>query len=165
MKNYLLIATATLLMSACNQKQEVADTNHDKDSLMAVVNERNSSINEFISSFNDVERNLDSVAAKQHIITLSADKKGELNPNQKARINDEIAAINNLMDQNRKRIAELNRKLKGSTSKNAELEKTIATLNDQLAQKETELTELNARLSALNAQVAQLSTSVSTLAY
>jgi uncharacterized coiled-coil protein SlyX len=163
MKNYLLIATATLVMSACNQKQEVAESNRVKDSLMAVINERNSSINEFISSFNDVERNLDSVAAKQHIITVSADKKVELNLNQKARINEEIVAINNLMDQNRKRIAELNRKLKGSTNTNIQLEKTIATLNDQLAQKETELTELNARLSALNAQVAQLSTSVGTL--
>jgi len=158
MKKYFLIAMAMLLMAACNnQKQEVANSNHEKDSLMAIVNERDSSLNDFISAFNEVETNLDSVAARQHIITVNTETHGELlKPNQKARINDEIAAINNLMDQNRKKIAELNRKLKGSTGKNAELEKTIATLNSQLAQKETELAELNTRLNALNVQVEQL---------
>jgi len=158
MKKYFLIAMAMLLMAACNnQKQEVANSNHEKDSLMAIVNERDSSLNDFISACNEVETNLDSVAARQHIITVNTETHGELlKPKQKARSNDEIAAINNLMDQNRKKIAELNRKLKGSTGKNAELEKTIATLNSQLAQKETELAELNTRLNALNVQVEQL---------
>src|ERR1041385_4569075 len=130
MKNYLLIATTILLMTACNRK-ELADSNHDKDSLAAIVSEREAALNEFISSFNDVERNLDSVAAKEHIISVNTDKQGELKQNQKDRINSEIAAINSLMDQNRKRIAELNRKLKGSANKNIQLEKAITTLNDQ----------------------------------
>jgi hypothetical protein len=162
MKIFLLIATATLLLSACNRK-ELADSNRERDSLIAVVNERESSLNEFISSFNDVERNLDSVSARQHIIVVNSDKAGELQPNQKTRINNEIAAINTLMDDNRKRIAELNKKLKGSSNKNVQLEKMLVTLNDQLAQKEMELTYLNAKLNELNAQVTQLQISVDTL--
>lgn len=162
MKIYLFIAVAILSMTACNRK-ELEDSNRTKDSLAAVVSERETALNEFISSFNDVERNLDSVAAKQHIIAVNTDKPGELKGNQKDRINNEIAAINDLMEQNRKRIAELTRKLKGSSSKNAQLEKAIATLTNQLAQKETELAELNAKLNTLNAQVTQLETSVSTL--
>ena len=38
MKYYFLIAAAALLLSACNRK-ELADSNHSKDSLEAVVNE------------------------------------------------------------------------------------------------------------------------------
>ena len=162
MKNYMLIASAALLLSACNQG-ELADSNREKDSLLSIVNERNSSINDFLTSFNEVERNLDSVAVKQHLITQNADKLGELKADQKTRINNEIVAINNLMDQNRKKIAELNRKLKGSSTKNAALEKTIATLNDQIRQKDLELTSLNEKLNSLNVQVAQLQTSVNTL--
>ena len=157
-----MIASALFLLSACNQG-ELAESNRVRDSLLSIVNERNSSINEFITDFNDVERNLDSVAVKQHLIAQDAEKSGELKPNQKARINDEIAAINNLMDQNRKKIAELNRKLKNSGSKNAALEKMISTLNDQLTQKNLELTFLNEKLNSLNAQVAQLETSVNAL--
>ncbi len=162
MKNYLFIAMAALLMTACNQK-ELADSNQQKDSLQALVNERDLSLNDFMIAFNEVESNLDSVAVRQHVISENSDTRGELKPNQKARINSEIMAINSLMEQNRKKIAELNRKVKGSTHKNVELEKAIFTLNNQLAQKDLELTELNAKLLTLNAQVAQLQISVDTL--
>jgi hypothetical protein len=162
MKKYLFVAAAALLMSACNQK-ELADSKQENDSLMSIVNERDAAINEFIASFNEVEANLDSVAVRQHLITVSTDQKGELKPNQKARINAEIAAINDLMEQNRKKLAELNRKVKNSTHKNKELEKMIATINSQLAQKDVELTALNEKLNNLNVQVAQLQTSVTTL--
>ena len=124
MKKYVFIAATALVISACNQN-ELTESNRQKDSLMSVVNERDSFINDFISSFNDVERNLDSVAARQHIIAVNSDKAGELKPTQKARINAEIASINNLMDQNRKKIAELNKKIKKSSGKNVQLEKMI----------------------------------------
>lgn len=67
------------------------------------------------------------------------------------------------MDENRKKITELNRKLKNSAGKNANLEKTIATLSDQLNQKNMELEYLNAQLNSLNAQVVQLESNVSIL--
>lgn len=162
MKIYLILAGAVLFFSSCNRK-ELADSKQANDSLSNVVSEREASLNEFIASFNEVERNLDSVAVKQHMIVKSADKPGEMSKDQKARINDQIAAINDLMEENRKKISELSRKLKGSSAKNATLEKTLATLSDQLNQKNLELEYLNAQLSALNAQVAQLEINVSTL--
>ena len=162
MKKYIFIAATALVISACNQN-ELTESNRQKDSLMSVINERDSFINDFISSFNDVERNLDSVAARQHIIAVNSDRAGELKPTQKARINAEIASINNLMDQNRKKIAELNQKIKKSSGKNVQLEKMIATLKDQLAKKDIELTDLNTKLNSLNAQVATLETAVDTL--
>lgn len=163
MKNYLILAAAaTLALTSCNKK-ELADASNTNDSLITVVNARDASLTEFIDSFNDVERNLDSVAARQHIITISSDQPGELKGNQKARVNAEIAAINNLMNENRKKLASLSSKLKNSGYKNAALEKTIATLTNQLEQKDLELTALNEKLNNLNAQVAQLETAVTTL--
>jgi len=159
MKKYILFAAIGLAFSACKQK-ELDESNHAKDSLNAVVSERETALNEFIAAFNDVERNLDSVAVRQHIITVNADKPGELKPDQKTKINNEIAAINELMERNQKQLAELNKKLKSSGHKNAQLEKTIVTLNEQLNQKNIELTTLNEKLSNLNAQVVQLQTSV-----
>lgn len=162
MKNYLIIAVAITLLSACN-RQELADSKSMNDSLASLVSEREQALNDFIVSFNEIESNLDSVAVKQHIITMSVDNPGELKKSRKARINDEIIAINNLMDENRKKITELNRKLKNSAGKNANLEKTIATLSDQLNQKNMELEYLNAQLNSLNAQVVQLESNVSIL--
>jgi DNA repair exonuclease SbcCD ATPase subunit len=170
MKKLIIIAAASLGMLACNQ-DELDRSNQQNDSLVSVLkqkeqdlNKREETMNEFISSFNEVERNLDCVAVRQQIIILSADKgKGEIRGNQKEKINSQIKAINELMDSNRKTIAELRKKLKRSSSKNKKLEETIATLSDQLAQKDMELAALNDKLNSLNAQVAQLQTSLDTL--
>ncbi|MEO8085972.1 MAG: hypothetical protein ABI763_04080 [Bacteroidota bacterium] len=161
-KTLVLISTIALSLTACNQA-EVTKAERERDSLQTVVNERDSSLSEVLTSFNDVERNLDSVAVKQHIISMSADKQGELNPTSKERINAQIEGINELMDQNRKKIAELNRKLKSSGNKNAQLLKTIAMLNAQLTQKDEELSDLNAKLALSNVQVNQLQIAVEEL--
>ena len=163
MKNYIFIAAATLtMMTSCKDPQKDETVVRQRDSLMAVIDERENSVNDFMSSFGEVERNLDSVSRKQHIILMNTNK-GDMKADQKARINAEIAAINDLMDANAKKIKQLSHKLNRSDKKNAQLEKTIAMLNEQLNQKYAELTELNQRLNELNMQVAQLQTSVDTL--
>ena len=143
--NYIAIAIAAFTFSACNQA-ELDTAKKQNDSLAAVVQQRDSSLSEILSSFNEVETNLDSVAAKQHFIYINVGNKGELMQSSKQRINSEIATINELMEQNRKTITELNKKMKNSGYKNAKLMKTITALNNQLLQKEQELTELNAEL-------------------
>ena len=170
MKNYFFIAVFSLLIAACNQEQPtdksaaaLTRTNHEKDSLLAILTERDSTVQDFMSSFVEVERSLDSVAAKQHIISMNAEKRSELGINQKTRIKNEIAAINNLMDSNRKRINSLNKKLKNSANKNEQLEKTVAMLTEQLDKKEIELADLNEKLNSANIQVGKLTTSVDEL--
>jgi predicted RNase H-like nuclease (RuvC/YqgF family) len=169
MKNFIFIAMAGFALSACNQA-EIDKANQKNDSLVSVIHQRDSfldardsSLNEALSAFNEVERNLDSVAIKQNVIYMNVGKNGELKSGTKERINAQIEGINNLMNENRTRIAELTRKLKNSGRKNAQLTKTIETLTAQLAQKDQELTSLNERLNSLNGQVAQLQTSLDTL--
>lgn len=164
MKNILLTVLTILSLSACktNGTDNSEDTN---DSLLTIINEKDSSLINFIASFNEIESNLDSVAAKQKIIFLHSDRiKGELNANKKMRINAEIEAINILMDKNRKEIADLTRKLANSKNKNSVLEKTIKTLTIQISQKDYELCELNLELSALHSAVTTLVTTVDSLA-
>ncbi len=159
----IALGAVSLFMTACNQ-EELAQSKQQNDSLMTVINERESSINDFITSFNEVESSLDAITAKQGVIQLNAGKThGELKPGQKDRINEEIAAINEMMKQNSKTIAGLTQKLKKSASKNTHLEKTITLLNQKLSLKYIELTTLNDELSHSNMQVAKLQTSVDTL--
>lgn len=164
MKNFILIPISIFLLSACNQA-ELKKSNLERDSLLNIVNEREASLNEFISSFNEVERNLDSVAIKQQIISISTNMHSELKQNQKEKINNEIIAINNLMEKNRIQLNDLTRKLKNSKNKNTQLEQTIKTLNNQLVQKYLELTNLNEMLSVLNKEVEKLKTTVDILEF
>ena len=156
-----------LLVASCNN-DELSRSKEQRDSLMTVlqqreaaVNERETALNDFIESFNEVEKNLDCVAVRQRLIYSSTEKsKGELQGTQRDKINAQIHAINDLMDQNRKTIADLEKKLKSSGGRNRKLQKTVETLQGQLARKDEELAALNERLDALNLKVAELQTSL-----
>lgn len=165
MKNYILIAaTSLMIMTACkNDPKQDAQVIMERDSLLKVIGEGQTSVDEFIASFNEVENNLNEVSKKQHIIFINSNKLSDVKPNQKDRINNEIKAINELMLANSKSLKQLKSKLHNSTNKNAQLEKTIENLNNQLNLKYFELTDLNEKLNMLNAQVAQLQISVDTL--
>lgn len=170
MKTLTLIASISLMLFSCNQ-DELDRSNQQKDSLSLVLterektlDEREKSLDEFIESFNEVERNLDCVAVRQHVIySATENTKGELKGGQREKINAQINAINRLMDENRKTISQLQRKVKNSNRKNAKLEQTIATLTGQIQQKDSELAALNEKLTALNARVVQLETAVDSL--
>lgn len=166
MKIYLItiLAIATFL-SGCNQ--ETAE--HKKfinklDSFNLVINERDSTINDLFSSFDEIEQNLDSVALRQNIISTAVEQqKGELKGDSKGHISMQIAAINELMDQNKQKIEVLNNKLKNSSIKIKQFQKMVNSLNEDIAKKTTELQMLNETLTAVNAQVAELQTSIGTL--
>jgi len=163
MKNYIFIAaSALIMMTACKDPKQDASVVRERDSLLAVIDDRETSVNDFMSSFNEVERNLDSVTRRQNIIAMNSNKS-DLKADQKARINEEIKAINDLMEANNKKLKDLNRRLSRSDKKNSQLQKAVETLTNQLNQKYLELAELNDRLNSLNAQVAQLQTQVDTL--
>jgi DNA repair exonuclease SbcCD ATPase subunit len=168
MKYLIPAALSLVLISSCSRKEnEVANSTETfpgKDSLIQLTNERDASLNELIETFNEIERNLDSVAVKQHIIYASTEQKGkDLKRDQKNKIISEIQSINSLMNENAELVASLKRKLSKSNKKNKQLDETIVTLNNQLEQKTIELNALNERLNELDSEVAQLKLTVDTL--
>lgn len=168
MKPLVFIAAIAFTVTSCNEMKlsdaDLTRANEQRDSLYRLATERQSAVDSFLSSFNEIERNLNNITKKQHEIYFATDKAGrEFRIDQKKRINEEIEEINKLMAENSKTIEELQKKLKKSRNKSANLEKTIATLNEQLMQKNAELEQLNEKLNSLNLQVAQLQTRIDTL--
>jgi DNA repair exonuclease SbcCD ATPase subunit len=166
MKKYLLILIVSAFIFGCKDHEsenKIAMLQHEKDSLQSMSNAKDSSINTFVNSFNDIETNLDSVKKHQSLITLSSRNKGEMSSNAKDRINEDIKMINELMDENKKKLAYLNEKLRQSDYKMSSLEKMISTLKAQLISKDSELVDLNKQLLAVNANVVQLKSNIAEL--
>jgi predicted nucleic acid-binding Zn-ribbon protein len=162
MKYLILIAAVAMTFTSCN-RAELEKQKRTNDSLQAIVNERDSSLTTYLHDFTEIEQNLDSISRKQNIVSTATETPGEFKQNQKERINNQIAAINDLMEKNRQKIADLNKKLKASGSKNKQLAKMVETLNSQLAQKEQELAALNEKLANMSAEIAQLHVSLDSL--
>lgn len=163
MRKYLLIAIAIVFtLSACNQA-EVDRMTSQNDSLRTVINAGDASLNELLTSFNEIEANLDSVAAKQGIITKDMDASGELRRSTADKINAQINDINALMDENRQKVNELNQQLRKSGRSSSQLKKSIALLKNRIETKDKELSELNSKLTAQSVQIVQLTGSVDSL--
>jgi len=157
------IIAAAALTGCENYKDELAQATVTKDSLMAVSSEKDKAIDEFITSFEEIEGNLAEVTTKQHSIQQRTGNVTEMNQNSKERIQNEIAAIKQLMETSKTQADELSRKLKNSNFRVNKFEKMVANLNLQIAAKDSQMVALNDQLLALNTQVETLNTSVASL--
>ena len=74
-----------------------------------------------------------------------------------------MTAIQQTLQQRRDKLAELEKKLAGSTSKNSTLQKSIETLKKQIAEQESTIEGLRRELSAANIHIERLNANVDSL--
>lgn len=166
MKKQLILLLSLITLSACNQKPKNDEKNplqNEKDSLQALLDERDSTLSAYMQSFLDIEQTLDSINTRQKNIYVRTEDEPEVSFTIVDEINKEITAINRLIDKNSKKISSLNNEIKKSGGNNKKLEDMVAQLNKQITTKQDELAFLNSKLNSMNIRVFQLQTTVSLL--
>ena len=160
---YVLLIPVLLFATGCNQrKAEIARLQAQNDSLRAVGTDKDANISEFVTTFNEVEANLDSIKQIERVIDKSA-KAGEVKGSRKEQIKSDISYIYNLLQKNRKLVAELTAKLNKSNKHAAQLQKMIDNLNKSIEEKDAQIAQLTDELGKLNIQVKDLNVKVSDL--
>jgi hypothetical protein len=163
-KSISLIFILSLLFASCeNFKTQYESAPLRADSLIAVGEEKDSSINSFIAAINEIETNLDTISKKQGIVEQAGSITNETKADKKAHINNTIIAINELLDKNSILIDQLQRKTRSQAGKLSELKKLVDNLNMKLAQKDTELVMLNYQLADMKLNVENLNVTIDTL--
>jgi chromosome segregation ATPase len=158
---YVLLIPVLLLASGCNQKK-IDRLQAQNDSLRAVGTDKDSNIAEFVTTFNGIEANLDSIKKVEQVIDKDA-KAGEVKGSRKEQIKSDIAYIYDLQQKNRKMVAELTAKLSKSNRHVAELQKMIDNLNASIAEKDAQIAQMTAELGKLNIEVKDLNVKVTDL--
>jgi chromosome segregation ATPase len=130
------------------------------DSLVSVSQAKDSTVAMFVSSFNDIQANLDSIKMKEKIISKATEGSSELKSRTKDQINSDINMIYKLQLDNRRMIASLRSKLKNAGSQAAEMERMIDNLSRQIEEKDVQIAQLKEDLTNVNIQVADLTTKV-----
>jgi predicted nuclease with TOPRIM domain len=166
MKRIIIALLILPLFIACNQK-ELEQLKADKVQLTETLKQKEVSLNEFVSTLNSIEENLEIIKEKEKIVAVASETPTK---SQKQKIAKNIAAINNLIEQNNAKIAELDKKLKNSWYQNSKLRKLTERLKADVAQKEADITamkeqiaQLDVKVEGLNANVAKLDTAVAEL--
>lgn len=155
MKKLFFLSTAVIsfaLVSCGGGSEAKVKAMQDKiDSLESVSGGTSEDLNGYIAEMNTIYDRLEEVKRNEGIISdNSAENEDELTEDKRAKIQESINTIQQLMDENKGKIDALNKKLKSSNKKNKQLEELIANLNQQITEKDKEISALKEQLAALN---------------
>ncbi|HPE57970.1 MAG TPA: hypothetical protein P5514_09550 [Bacteroidales bacterium] len=142
------------------QEQERGNT------LAVKLHQRDSLINEYLTTFNQIEKDLNFIKEKENLIGSQTDDP-EFKQDSKQSILEDIQLVNTLLEQNKNKIADLQRKLKSSgievsglnekiqmLAETVELrDKSIEELKTVLAQKDFELAQMNEKIVEMDSLV------------
>jgi len=170
MKRHLITFAASgfiilAILSGCTQKkdQQILDLQTEKTRLEREYERKDSLLNELFISMNTIEKNLAEITIKEKLITDVPPSELRSDMDVRDKILEEIIMINNIIEENKKRIAQLKDQLKKSDVKVAALQENIRTLTERLEAKEKEIADLKEQLVRLNFQIDQLNATVDTL--
>ena len=160
----ILVAAGITVYSLYNRDKErqLALMESQAKSFTDQLTERDSAINEWVLTFNEIERDLNLVKEKENIITMQSSDR-EFTKDRKDQILKDIEYINTLLDQNKKKIASLNAQLKASGGTLKSLQNKVAELETSMVLREKEISELKTVLVEKDFQIEQLNTRMTDL--
>ncbi|MBN1925110.1 MAG: hypothetical protein JW798_04680 [Prolixibacteraceae bacterium] len=162
----LTFVLVMLFLSSCQKyKKEIEGLNAAKDSIQEIVDTRNDMILDYVISFNEIQQNLDSIKRVQKLVNVNLEETDtEIQKSEKDKIIHDIALINNMLDENKKLVISLQRKLRASNVKISELEQMIKSYMVQIEEKDAEIAELTSQIGKMKIDISELNTKVETLA-
>jgi len=159
---FVIIILTNFLLSNCGKGSDDSE-NSIKDSVENVsgnlngkLNEKDAAIQELVSSFNEIQENLNTIKEKEKIISKVA-SDGDVK-SKEDQIKEDIQSIYDLMAKNKDRIGSLSKKLKNSKLKIDGLEKMIDNMQATLNLKDSEIEELKTKIEGLNVELSTLTT-------
>ncbi len=143
-----------------NMQLALYDNQHS--TFTQIINKRDSVINDWLVTFDQIEKDLALIKEKENIITLKS-SDSEFSKDRKDQILGDIKYLNTLLEANKKKIALLNNQVKNSGTTIKGLETKIASFETRLKEYETNIAELKENLVKKDFEIGQLNTQLADL--
>lgn len=175
----ILLVTAGIvawLLFSRHQDEQLALMNNERNSFTETLSVRDSTLNDWLQTFTQIENDLNAIKQKESLITINNSDNVEFTSTRKEQILQDIKSISMRLDENRKKLASLNSQLKNSgreikglkemiaglESKIVEHQNDIAGLTQSVNQKDIEIDELNILAADLKTTVTEKDEIIST---
>ena len=155
----ILLIAGIIVFSHFNREHNklVNQMETQKSTFTDKVTSRDSVITEWITTFDEIEKNIAAIKEKEHTISINSSNT-ELSKNSRQQVLDDIKYINTLLVQNKQKIAYLNAQLKKSGGTMKIMETKISELEASVKQNENDISELKTSLVNKKFEVEQLNT-------
>lgn len=161
---FVLLIVCLAMMPSCHDNNQQDATaaldsinNEINDSLATALAEKDS----LMALMNDIADGMQQIKEMEDIVTVQ-NLSGET-PDRKQQLRNDVALIQQSIEQKKKRLAELEKRLSQSTNYTNDMKKTIESLKKQLATQETTINDLTKQLQAAHIEISNLNTRVDSL--
>lgn len=154
-------AAAMLCMTGCSKTPQASEDNSEalkeasKEELEQAVSDRD----ELLSLVNDISDGLSQIKTLEGIVAVGNAET----PSQKEQIRQDIASIQQALEQRKQRLEELEKKLSSSKMYTTKLQSTITSLKNQIEEQQKEIERLTGELASAKARIDVLDTQVDSL--
>ena len=160
MRNIALGLCLLALVACTENKQKLDTTMIQNDSLRAIVDARDSEINDMLGTLNAIQDGLRAINEAENRVTVAQQTEGA---DKTESIKSDIKFIATRMEENRELLKKLRQQLRETGFKGDQLQRTIDSMTRQLAEKDRELQKLRAELSAKDIHISELDKTISDL--
>ena len=166
MKKILFIsALCTIFCISCvKNSSEYKQLQLQRDSLALANAQSSAELNDILSLMNEVEDNFREIKAKENYLSVQSSTSGELTPSNRERVESDLQFITQTLDNNRKKISDLEARLKKSNVHSAQLSKTLENLRNELTEKTNAIVALQEELAKKDRKIAEMGVSLNILA-
>ena len=149
-KNFIVVLSAVALFAACNRVSEdqYKKLQSERDSIAKATEVRDSSINQFLLAFNEIERTLVDIKDKEKIVNISS--PSELSQSQKDQIQRDILDMYERIKYYKKKMGKMQRQFKAMNIKIGQMKKMITRLELEIKEKDAEIEALRTKLTSMN---------------
>jgi len=155
----LLLGVLVYTLYRNDHNKQLALMEEQKNSFTEQITIRDSTINDWLLTFDQIEKDLATIKQKEKIITMES-SDSELSKDRKDQILEDIRYINTLLEANKKKIASLSAQLKASGGTIEGLKTRIASLEESVQQYETDIADLKQTLVDKDFEIGQLNNRV-----
>lgn len=156
----LVIAT----MFGCqSEKEQLAREKQLQDSFAQIMLVKDAELEGLFMELNQIDSSLTEVTNRYTNVSKVANTSGEMSQDTKVSIKEKIETINNLLADNKRKIANVNSRMSKNNKENEQLKVFVKNLETRIKEQEEQIQALNAELAKKNVQIDNLNKNVADL--
>ncbi len=151
-KTILYPVIILLILSSCsgfNNKEKISELQTQLDSASRSLTERDSVLTGYLDFVNTIEKNLNEIRNRESMISLNREDFDASSKEVRENMINDLKKINDLMQDNKRKIAVLSVNLRGSRTQVKKLKDLLEELKQTMQEKESEVQKLNQQVAVL----------------
>ncbi|MBI3510695.1 MAG: hypothetical protein HY064_08525 [Bacteroidetes bacterium] len=155
-----ILFTAGLLFSSCHNAGKKTAANRMSDSLIVQTQRKDSAIDAYIQTLNEIDLNLDQIRDKRGLIVMGPKSNVAENVSKKEQILRNLSMIDMMLASNKEKITKLETDLSKSNSGDKKLAALVKSYRARIAESDSETADLKKQLASLSFTNEELKTNV-----